>query len=145
MQIAAEWGLPALGVLAFAIFRWGKAVRQTASSNYSLAALTLAVSVALLLGLVDGNLVMPVSQIGAALAAGLWIGALRRGAQRDKRGWPSAASLILTAFVAIVASGIVIAFGTMTLPDQSRSIGSFQRSHPGAWLVPRFWEQGNLL
>lgn len=145
MQIAAEWGLPAFGLLAFAIFRLCKAVRQTATSNDSIAALTLAVSVALLLGLVDGNLVMPVSQIGAALAAGLWIGALRWGERRDKRNWASSAFLVLTAFVGVVASGTVIAFGASTLPDQSRSIESFRRSQPGAWLVPRFWEQGNLL
>ena len=77
LQIAAEWGLPALGLLAFAIFRLGKAVRHTVTSDYSLASMTLAVAVALSLGLVDGNLVMPVSQIGAALAVGMLIGASR--------------------------------------------------------------------
>ena len=145
LQIAAEWGLPALGLLAFAIFRLGNAVRQTAISDYSLAAVTMAVAVALLLGLVDGNLVMPVSQIGAALVVGLLIGALRWGEQRHERRGTSGAFLVLTAFAGAVASGTVIAFGASTLPDQSRSIESFQRSQPGAWLVPRFWEQGSLL
>lgn len=145
LQIAAEWGLPALGLLAFAIFQLGKAVRRTATSDYRLASMTLAASIALTLGLVDGNLVMPVSQIGAALVVGIWIGALPRGKQRDERSWTSGAFLVLTAFVGVVASGTVIAFAASTLPDQSRSIESFQRSHPGDWLVPRFWEQGNLL
>ena len=144
MQVAAEWGLPALGLLAFAIFRLGKAVGQTAISNYSLAALTMAVLVALLLGLVDGNLVMPVSQIGAALAVGLLIGALGWREQRNKRSM-SSAFLVSTAFVGIAASGLVLTFGTSTLPDQSRLIENFQRAYPDAWLVPRFWEQGNLL
>ena len=60
-------GLASTWPLTFALFRLGKAVRHTATRDYSLAVMTLAVAVALLLGLVDGNLVMPVSQIGAAL------------------------------------------------------------------------------
>lgn len=145
MQIAAEWGLPALGLLAFAIFQLGKAVRRTTTSINSLASITLAASVALLLGLVDGNLVMPVSQIGAALAVGMLMGALRWGEQPRERRWAAGAFLILTAFAGAIASGTVIAFGASTLPDQSRSIESFRRAQPGAWLVPRFWEQGNLM
>ena len=50
---------------------------------------------------------------------------------------------LLTAFAGVVSGGTVIAFGVSTLPDQSRSIETFA-SQPGAWLVPRFWEQGNL-
>ena len=145
LQIAAEWGLPALGLLTFALFQIGNAVRDTASKDFSLAVITLAVAVALLLGLVDGNLVMPVSQIGAALTVGLLIGGVRASRQQHWRGWKSAAYLTSTAFIAIVASGILIEFGTSSLPDQPRSIESFRSSHPGAWLVPRFWEQGNLL
>lgn len=144
LQVAAEWGLPALGLLTFALFQIGKTVRHTAS-DCSVAVIILAVAVALLLGLVDGNLVMPVSQVGAALAAGMLIGAIRAGKQQHGRRWKSAAYLTLTAFIAIVTSGILIEFGTRSLPDQPRSIESFRNSHPGAWLVPRFWEQGHLL
>ena len=86
LQIAVEWGLPAFALVAFATFRLGKAVRQTATIDYSLAAMTLAVTSALILGLVDGNLVMPVSQIGAALVTGVLIGVLRCREQRDRRG-----------------------------------------------------------
>ncbi len=145
LQIAAEWGLPALGLLTFALFQIGKAVVHTASKDFTLAVMTLAVAVALLLGLVDGNLVMPVSQIGAALTVGLLIGGVRLSRQQHWRGLKSAAYLTSTAFIAIVAGGILIAFGGSSLPDQPRSIESFRSSNPGAWLVPRFWEQGNLL
>ena len=44
---------------------------------------------------------------------------------------------MLTAFFSAVTSGLVIAFGTSTLPSQSRATHDFQHSHPGAWLVPR--------
>lgn len=145
LQIAAEWGLPALGLLAFAIFQLGKAVRHTATRDCSLTSMTLAVAVALLLGLVDGNLVMPVSQSGAALIIGMLIGATRSHEPRYERRRTSESFVMLTAFVCVVASGLLIAFGASTLPSQSRAIDRFQQSHPGAWLVPRFWEQGHLL
>ncbi len=144
LQIAAEWGLPALALLAFAIFQLAKSIRPTTTSD-SLTCLILSVTVALWLGLVDGNLVMPVSQTSAALAAGMLIGTLRASAQRGKRCWPSGTLQSMTAFIAVAASGIVIAFAVSTLPDQSRLVASFQRSNPGAWLVPRFWEQGSLI
>jgi len=145
LQIAAEWGLLALGLLGFAFFQMSQAVRHTASKDFNLAVITLAVAVAFLLGLVDGNLVMPVSQIGTALTVGLLIGGVRVSRQQYWRGWKSAAYLTSTAFIAIATSGILIAFGASSLPDQPRSIERFRNSHPGAWFVPRFWEQGNLL
>ena len=88
---------------------------------------------------------MPVSQSSAALAAGMLIGTLRGSDQRAKRSWTSGTLLGMTAFIAVAASGIVIAFAVSTLPDQSRLAASFQRLNPGAWLVPRFWEQGSLV
>lgn len=144
LQIAAEWGLPALGLLAFLIFGWSKHVRQIASQGASLASTTLAVAVALALGLVDGNLVMPVSQIGAALAVGLL---LSTTAPREHTGdgtLMTSFSLTLTAFATVVAVATMIAYAAISLPDQARTVEKFQRSQPSAWLVPRFWEQGEL-
>ena len=145
LQIAAEWGLPALALLVVAISHVIRAVRRAPSNEYGLASITLAAAVALLLGLVDGNLVMPVSQSGAALIIGMLIGATRSREPRYERRRTSESFVMLTAFVCVVASGLVIAFGASTLPSQSRAIDRFQQSHPGAWLVPRFWEQGHLL
>ena len=105
LQIAAEWGLPALGLLAFGFFRLGNAIRRTTIEDYRLVALTMAVAVALLLGLVDGNLVMPVSQIGAALALGMLMGALHSREQRREHGSTSGAFLVLTAFAASSLAG----------------------------------------
>lgn len=146
LQIAAEWGLPALGLLAFALFRLGDGIRGAAIKDYRLVALTMAGAVGLLLGLVDGNLVMPVSQIGAALALGMLMGALHSREQRGrKQGRTSGAFLVLfTAFSGAVACGTLIAFSAASLPDQPRAIETFRRAQPGAWLVPRFWEQGNF-
>ena len=145
LQIAAEWGLPALGLLAFALFRLGNAIRRATIRDYRLVALTMAVAVALLLGLVDGNLAMPVSQIGAVLVLGILMGALHSREQREReQGRTSHAMLVLTAFAGAVACGTVIAFSATSLLDQPRSIETFRRAQPGAWLVPRFWEQGNL-
>ena len=145
LQIAAEWGLPALGLLAFAVFKLRDAIRRTVASEQSFTALTLTAMVALSLGLVDGNLTMPVSQIGATFAVGMLIGAATWNEPRRESRRTSAAFMVATAFVAVVASGIVIEFAARTLPDQSRSIPNFHQRYPDAWLVPRFWEQGNLL
>lgn len=145
LQIAAEWGLPALALLCFAIFRLGQGVRRRAEIDYTVASMTLIVVVALTLGLVDGNLVMPVSQIATTLAVGMLIGVVSQEKYVVSNERISASAMMLTAFAGIVASGIVITFAMTSLGDQPRSSATFQRSYPGDWFVPRFWEQGNLL
>ena len=144
LQIAAEWGLPALALLVAAILKLGNLVRHTVKPDNGLAVITLTVAVALSLGLVDGNLVMPVSQIAATLAVGMLIGAVCSRTRLNEQGWRYGAPVVLTAFLSATACGIVIVFATSTLPYQSGSIANFHQLYPGAWLVPRFWEQGNL-
>jgi hypothetical protein len=145
LQIAAEWGLPALALLSFAIFRLGQAVRRYAEIDYTVASVTLIVVVAMTLGLVDGNFVMPVSQVATTLAVGLLIGVVVPEKYVVSSERMSASATVLTAFAGIVASGIVIVFAMTSLGDQPISSATFQRSYPGDWFVPRFWEQGNLL
>ena len=143
LQIAAEWGLPAFALLALGTYRLCKAVARAKTGDNGLAALTLAVAVALFLGLVDGNLIMPVSQTACALTAGVLIGSLRErdqrhSSQRVRLAYPT------TALIVVAASVLTISFAITTLPNQLRAITIFQRSNAGDWLVPRFWEQGHL-
>jgi len=145
LQIAAEWGLPALALFCFAIFRLGRAVKRCAGIDYTVASMTLIVVVAMTLGLVDGNFVMPVSQVAITLAVGMLIGFVSPGKYVVRNERISASAMLLTAFAGIVASAIVITFAMTSLGDQARSSATFQRSYPGDWFVPRFWEQGNLL
>ena len=144
LQVAVEWGILALALLAIALVWLARAIKHRAAVHEGIVAVTLSFAVCLTLGLVDGNLVMPVSQIGAALTAGILIGGLRWSFPDDKRRGSLSAYSIATSFLAVAAAGIVITFAITTLPDQPRGIGSFRSSHPEAWLVPRFWEQGNL-
>ena len=145
LQIAAEWGLLALALLLFALFRLGRRVRRAGVQGSDLVALTMASVITLSLGLVDGNLVMPVSQIATALVMGTLIGTLN-SQEKPQRGnvRTSGPMLVFTAFASAIACGTVVAFVAASFPDQQRSIDTFRRAQPGAWLVPRFWEQGNL-
>ncbi len=144
LQIAAEWGLPALGLLGYAIFKLVQAVKASAEIDIKLATTTLIVVVAIALGLVDGNLIMPVSQIAATLVLGLLIGVLRSARVPSSNPIPGPAT-VLTSFAVMVAAGLLVAYAVISLRDQPRSTEMFKRSHPGDWFVPRFWEQGNLL
>ena len=93
------------------------------------------------LGLVDGNFVMPVSQVATTLAVGVLI-----GVTLSRATGPPEVSLYsaLTSFLAVAGTGIVIIFAMTSLRDQPRSI-DFPALSSHAWFVPRFWEQGNLL
>jgi len=51
---------------------------------------------------------------------------------------------LLAGSVALIAPAIVTVFAVTTLPEQAAGAAQFRRSHPSAWLVPRFWEQGLL-
>lgn len=138
LQVAAEWGLPALAVLLFGLLTTARALRhaRTLESGYSREAV-LAVSVTLAYGLVDGNLVLPVSQTTSALALGLAIGSLA-GAVKPRSAWPSPALAGLTIAAAVTLS----AFASQSFADQPRAAATFRAKHPTAWLVPRFWESG---
>jgi hypothetical protein len=142
LQIAAEWGLPALVLVLYGALRLGRAVKQANDSD--LPVLVMSVSAALALGLVDGNLVMPVSQSASVLALGILLGSLHQSGSREPVSRVSAPALALTAFICTLAGGLVIAYAANTLSDQASGVSIFQKAHPGAWLVPRFWEQGHL-
>lgn len=144
LQIAAEWGLPALLIVLYAVFQLARAARH-ALNQADVAGPFLAVAAALALGLVDGNLVMPVSQSAAALVLGLLLGLLHQPWQRGHQVVEFASARALTAFLCVAACGLVIAYAASSSPEQKPGASEFRKSNPGAWLVPRFWEQGLIV
>lgn len=140
LQIASEWGLPALVIAFVGALRLLGVLRQ-AMGDQNLSAPLLAMLAALSLGLVDGNLLMPVSQSGTALVVGLLIGQIDR--ERFASGRRSSAPRKgMMALLCISSAGLVVAYAATSWPDQSRGVSEFRNLHPNAWLVPRFWEQG---
>jgi len=142
MQVASEWGLPALVVLLYALTRVAKRLRRAHVSGQGFSTeAALAIAVAVVYGLVDGNLVMPVSQTATALALGLALGCLEGGPDsRFHRGSQTVAISTITAAAAVA----ICAFAADSLADQPRTTAAFRAEYPRDWLVPRFWEQGLL-
>jgi putative inorganic carbon (hco3(-)) transporter len=144
LQLASEWGLIALVIVLAAIVRWiAKVHRSAPSKTVATTAPHLVLIVALAYGLVDGLLVMPVSQSAAALAIGLSLGMTSGGRSTSSRA--RFVPVSLTVAFASCSIPIVASFSISSLPDQDRSTTLFRREHPGAWVVPRFWEQGLLI
>lgn len=144
LQFGAEWGLVGLAVLLFGVLRFSRSVRRASDRDMGFVAVTSAVAVTLALGLVDGNLVMPVSQSASVLIFGLLLGSLGPVEFSRRHKWPTGPTLAISLFVSVLASAIVIAFAANTLSEQLAGASQFREAHPGAWLVPRFWEQGVL-
>jgi O-antigen ligase len=145
LQLTSEWGLVALVIVLTAAVRWLVKVRGTGPSTRTAAssAAYLVLLVALGYGLLDGLLVMPVSQSAAALAIGLLLGTTAGGPRAPSRA--RLASAMLTAALVSCSIPVVANFSISSLPDQDRSITVFRKKHSGAWIVPRFWEQGLLI
>lgn len=142
LQIASEWGLPALATLLFVLIR---ALLRTRSGLLSETPgginAALAMAVALAYGLVDGNLVMPVSQTAVALIIGLTLGSVTAlPGFRQLSGWREVANLTVTVASAVV----IVSYSVPSLEDQARTKLIFRTDYPGEWLTPRFWEQGLL-
>jgi O-antigen ligase len=144
LQIGTEWGLLCLVIAVIAVLQLGRAVRNATWSGNRAPAIVLAVAVSLALGLVDGNLVMPVSQCASALVLGLLLAEVGQADDSPARRVQSGTALVLSGFSSVVAGAIVLVFAVASLPDQPQEISRFRSAHPDAWLVPRFWEQGSL-
>lgn len=141
LQIASEWGLPSLLIALYALSRL---LLRTRSAQHcvDLTCPFLAVSVALALGMVDGNLVMPVSQTAAALTLGLLLGLLSQTERKERMPTEAISVQALTTFLCLAACGLVVAYAISSAQVQEFGASEFSRSNPGTWLVPRFWEQG---
>jgi O-antigen ligase len=141
LQIASEWGLPALVIVLYGALRLFRVLRRTVN-NKNLSAPLLAVIAALALGLVDGNLVMPASQSATALMLGLLLGPVDPLQSESCNRLMAPLRRALTALLCLVSTALLVAFAESSWHDQERGIAEFRQSNSSAWLVPRFWEQG---
>jgi len=141
LQLSSEWGLPALVLVLIALVtraaRKRRGIRHGATMNPEA---LLAVCIALVYGLVDGNLVMPVSQTASALVLGLAVGTF----ESAPPGRVRRRNAVATVLMVLASAAAVIAYATVSIDDQERSTAAFRSQFPGEWLVPRFWEQGLL-
>ncbi len=140
LQIASEWGLPALVIVLYGALRLLRVLRRTVN-NKNLSAPLVAVIAALALGLVDGNLVMPVSQSASAMVLGLLMGLIHTD-NLANGSRPGAIGRAFTVLACTLSAGLLVFYTENSWPEQHRGVSEYQKSNPAAWLVPRFWEQG---
>lgn len=141
LQLASEWGVPAIVLVLIALTTLSIRQRRAANAKSANREALLALSVALVYGLVDGNLVMPVSQSASALVLGLALGGSDVASSRTSVSRRVTQATTATVLVAALS---VAAYALTTIGDQSRTATEFRLIFPGKWLVPRFWEQGLL-
>lgn len=141
LQIAAEWGCLGLLIALYGLARLAARLRAERSrADTDLTVPGVAVCVALAYGLVDGNLVMPVSQTTLILAFGMLLGgASSRGAFISVVA--SSTRAVAAGALAVIAASILSAYAVNTFAQSESAAAAFRLHHPGAWLVPRFWEQ----
>lgn len=148
LQLMAEWGIPAalLFVLVFAVagLTWALRVRAvTAASPDAYVSMTSLALLAALTGaaaqaMVDGVIVMPVTQTMLAVicgwAIGHYLGPVHPAVTRSGR---------LQAIIVLFAA-CAVAYGVA--PDirhiEQREAAYFKGRPPGEILLPRFWAQG---
>jgi O-antigen ligase len=147
LQVAAEWGLPAVALLCWALWNIANRVRlrlrNTDRDDLDMLGPLAAVLIGLAYGLVDGNLVMPVSQTAFALAAGLLCGT-SLGDTHDvaaARPLAAVAGLVLV----VVSAAILPAYVAQSLPRQEQNERAWRHLSKYPDLAPRFWQQGLLL
>lgn len=142
LQMAAEWGLLALGcVCAVLVIAWralyacGAALDENDERGQAALTCWLATGCAIVLdGLVSGLLVMPVSQLWIAIYAGLawgWARSLRWGAKppvTDSRAWRLVAGAVILAVGGLLTVGVVA-----TLASARSAESASLRLAPRAW------------
>jgi O-antigen ligase len=147
LQLASEWGLPALLAVLIGLVGLGRrvvmALRNSQHVDPLLTAASLSVLVALVSAMVDGTLVMPATQVQFAAVFGLMVGSVRRV---DPPGRLDSSMLTLDRRAvagAMVASMLVLCIHAhSTYALQAAEKAAFQERFPGKWLTPRFWENG---
>jgi hypothetical protein len=146
LQLASEWGLPALGLtlvgLGVSVRRAAAAARVSPQPAAVSSPFVWSSAIALTYGLVDGNLVMPVSQTAAALAFGAAIGGFAlNGTGVPVRYVARARIEALIALVFVVACSIHLAsFATRELKSATAIEHANTASGVVSW--PRFWSDG---
>jgi O-antigen ligase len=149
LQIAAEWGLPALLLLGFALFRGMRALVRSRSAtasiesgNVVLSALLVSGAAVLVDGLVSGLIVMPQSQLAIALYLGFAIAWVRmsRPAEQPPRA-AGGAMRLANAVVLSVALASLVAGTYVDIVDVMHDGTPNAAANRGLrW--PRLWELG---
>ncbi len=155
LQLASEWGLPATVLALWGIF--GLLRRALASARSSapadkngVLAATTASLVALAYGLVDGNLVMPISQVAAAICFGALLGAApARPVGFTRPPGPMSVRLLrllptpLLSAV-LIGAAVQLSWFTAKTVTQATAQEATERIFPTHALWPRFWSDGFL-
>lgn len=147
LQLASEWGLPAATLAVYGTMmllrQAGRRVAGALTDHVPLASFVAASVVALVYGLVDGNLVMPVSQSATSLVFGGLVAASRPLAANgvDNTRASSAVAAVGIALLAVISAVCLAVFtartvGPMTVFEQATA------SSRTLW--PRFWSDGFL-
>jgi O-antigen ligase len=152
LQLASEWGLPALALALWGLRRlFLLALRAARSAPQDAAGpmlpLACAATIALVYGLVDGILVMPVSQSAAALVFGALLGCARAPLPATPAARPPALPRWTLALAAALLQAAAIAdlawYACATIGAAMQSEEA-QRFFPTHNLWPRFWSDGML-
>jgi putative inorganic carbon (hco3(-)) transporter len=149
LQLASEWGIPA-ALLFTAVFAAGglsfagyvKRVTTQADDHTALIAVALlaALTGAAAQSMVDGVLVMPVSQVTLALMCGWAVGVYFSG-----KATPAPCGTVektLCAGLILLAAGGVIYGVLPEIGHLEQREAAYLAAHPGVQLLPRFWAQG---
>ncbi|PSJ45679.1 hypothetical protein C7H85_09860 [Zobellella endophytica] len=155
LQLAAEWGLPALGMvlvlLVWAAVRWLRLARTVVLGRVSsrvepvwFVMLTAAMATAALQSLLSGVIVMPVSQLMLVLVLGMAF-----GLYRSYRPGPSlsARSTAAVKLLAVLALMVLAAYVTESREhvEHTYERGRGQQGQGETLrLAPRFWSDGRL-
>jgi len=146
LQFGTEWGMPVLAILAWVLWRHGRALRMQRASpgdSEDLAIAPLVATVmALFYGMVDGNLVMPVSQSAFALVAGVLFGTAFHPEPRVAA--PFSRASFGAAALAVASASFMLFYLAETLPKQPESEDHWRRTSRHSNFAPRFWQQGLL-
>ncbi|MFO0145235.1 MAG: O-antigen ligase family protein [Betaproteobacteria bacterium] len=139
LQLLAEWGAVASALLIAWLVLAARRLRLQGAPTPSVAAVWLALLAALALALVDGTLVMPVSQSVFVLLCGVALAQAPAARQTSPR-WLR----LLVARVITAAAVHALQFANASYIQQEAETAKFRKRHPGAWLTPRLWETGTM-
>lgn len=154
LQWAAEWGLPAtvilLALVAGAALGTLRVLRRRAGSYDETDLLRICLAAAILAAwvqaMLDGNLIMPYSQLWTAILAG-WLMGIHPGTETGDRlpaskgVRPGSLWLVPT----IAATFLLLVIAVRDAPILDHGIDVYHRTHPKQWLRPRFWMQGLVI
>ena len=148
LQLMAEWGLPAavLFTLVFAMtgLKWAMRIRidtaacPDARGSWIAVALLAALTGAAAQAMVDGVIVMPVSQTLLAALCGWAIGQ----SAAPVTAAPSRAWIVPRAAVMLFAAGAVACTVYLDAPRLEQRERAYSEIRPNSILLPRFWTQG---